>query len=329
MNPSVYQGSFWRLKRFQPPRRIPAGESVTLEQKRIFILPAREGWYFILVVLLMLLAGINYQNSLILAVAFLLLSVFIVGILHTYRNLSGLTLRAGGASPAFAGEDAGFKVLISRTPDREHEALHLGWDPLLLKELDVTGVDGTSVSLFVPTRRRGLLNPGRLLIQTYFPLGLCRAWSWVDLDMSTLVYPKPVAAGDVPLSVRPSEEGELVEREGADDFYGLRDYQQGDPLHHVDWKSYARSDHLMIKQFAAYVERSVWLDWNYFNGMDTESRLSRLCYWVIRYSASSDEYGLRLPGLEIQPSRGDHHRQKLLRALALFREDNVGKGNGR
>jgi uncharacterized protein (DUF58 family) len=55
--------------------------------------------------------------------------------------------------------------------------------------------------------------------------------------------------------------------------------------------------------------------------MDREARLSRLWYRVIQLSNSHDEYGLRLPGMEIEPGRGDKHRDALFKALALFEID--------
>ena len=166
------------------------------------------------------------------------------------------------------------------------------------------------------------MNPGRFLVQTYFPLGLFRSWSWVDLDMNTLVYPRPIAGGEMPSSTTTSqEEGELILKDGAEDFYGLREYQPGDPIRHIAWKAYARSETLMTKQFAAYADRRIWLDWDHFEGMDREARLSRLCHWVLQLNATNDEYGLRLPGLEIDPGRGESHRETVLRALALFEVD--------
>ena len=114
------------------------------------------------------------------------------------------------------------------------------------------------------------------------------------------------------------EEGELVLREGAEDFYGLREYQAGDPVRHIAWKAYARTETLMTKQFAAYADRRVWLEWDQFEGLHREARLSRLCYWVLQLNSSNDEYGLRLPGVEIAPARGEAHREAVLKQLALF-----------
>lgn len=274
--------------------------------------------YFLVFVLFMVVAAINYQNSLIFGLAFLLASLFMVSILHTYRNLSGLTIEAGSAKPAFATEDAEFNITLKRQGARTYEALMLGWNPALLQGADLLEGEEVKLKLFFETNQRGIVNPGRLLIQTCYPVGLFRAWSWVDLDITTIVYPKPVFAGQIPVGLSATNEGELLAREGADDFYGLREYHSGDPLRHVAWKSYARTGELMLKQYAAFVDRRVWLDWDYFQGLDVESRLSRLCYWVIRLSGGNDEYGLRLPGVHIEPSRGQEHREQVLKALALF-----------
>ena len=310
-----------RSKRFNRwlKRRMPPANSMTLDQRKIFILPTRQGIYFAALVCAMVLAGINYQNSLVFALAFLLASLFMVAMLHTFRNLSGLTLAAGAARPAFAGEDAEFTIVLKRLGDRTYEALQVGWNPAAMTLADLIEDQELRVKSYVSARTRGRLNPGRLLIQTNYPLGLFRAWSWVDLDMMTLVYPRPVPGGEMPSAMSTSdEEGELVLRDGAEDFYGLREYQPGDRIRHIAWKAYARNEVLMTKQFAAYADRRVWLDWEQFSGLDREARLSRLCFWVLQLNSSNDEYGLRLPGVEIDPSRGEAHRDAVLKTLALF-----------
>ena len=303
-------------------KRMPPADSVTLDQRSIFILPTRQGFYFALVIAAMVLAGINYQNSLVFALAFLLASLFMVGMLHTFRNLSGLTLMAGGARPAFAGDDAEFTVILKRLGERTHESLLIGWDKNLLAQADLVDRLECRTRAFVAAPSRGRLNPGRLLIETRFPLGLFRAWSWIDLNQTALVYPRPVAGGEVPGSLTTSqEEGELILKDGAEDFYGLREYQPGDSIRHIAWRAYARSENLMTKQYAAYADRRIWLDWEHFPGLGAEARLSRLCHWVLHFSATGDEFGMRLPGLEIAPGRGDLHRDKVLKTLALFGVD--------
>ncbi len=297
---------------------MPPANSIELHQGNIFILPTREGMYFVILVALMVLAGINFQNSLIFLLAFLLFSIFMVGMLHTFRNLSGLTLQAGATRPAFAGEDAEFDVILSRQGERLYEGIRVGWDKEMLADVDLVEDEDVRVRLFVATKARGRFNPGRLLIETQFPIGLFRAWSWIDLDMTTIVYPRPVFAGELPESMSNDDDGEMVRRDGVDDFYGLRDYRDGDPIRHIAWKSFARTEDLQLKEFAAFVDRRIWLDWEMLPGLDRENRLSRLCYWVLQVSGTNDEYGLRLPGIEIEPARGFDHRERVLTELALF-----------
>ena len=77
-------------------RRLPRARQVQLDQRRIFIFPTGYGFLYLLVSVLLFFGGINYENNLILGLCFLMIGLFVVAILHTYRNLSGLILRAGG-----------------------------------------------------------------------------------------------------------------------------------------------------------------------------------------------------------------------------------------
>ena len=272
----------------------------------------------------MMMAAINYQNSLIFALAFLLLSMFMVSILHAFRNVSGLTIHKGHTLPAFAGEDVEFQVRLSREGKRTHEALVIGWDPEMMQGFDLLDDDREQiVKLYVQTKKRGVFYPGRLLLQTYYPVGLFRSWSWVDLGVSTIVYPRPIFGGVMPYSTTTSEEGVISLERGVDDFHGLRAYNKGDSLRHISWKSYARTGDLLVKEFSANVDQQIWLDWDHFQGVEKELRLSHICYWVIELSSGLNSpginnYGLRLPGLELSPDSGIEHRDKILHALATF-----------
>ena len=48
-----------------------------------------------------------------------------------------------------------------------------------------------------------------------------------------------------------------------------------------------------------------------------EQRLSHLCYWALEFDRNGDEYGLRIPGVVIDPDVGELHRDQVLKALAL------------
>ncbi len=300
-------------------RRIPPASSVTLDQKRVFIFPSRVGFFFGLCLLLMLLTAINYQNNMAYALTFLLATLFVVGVLHTYANLAGLTLRAGHAGSAFPGQQVDFEVLLERSRQQHHYALHLGWPGGSDAVVNLVEQDRLSVVLHIPVGERGRFYPGRLLVESTYPLGLLRCWTWVDLDIHALVYPRPLPGAEPPGEASDQPEGVAAPAPGKDDFHGLRAYRAGDSLRHVNWKGLAKGQGLYSKQYMAYAERSVWLDWEMFPGVGTEQRLSQLCYWVLQLDGRNEEYGLRLPGVTIAPASGERHREQVLKALALFR----------
>ncbi len=299
-------------------RRIPPARSVTLDQRRIFIFPSRAGFFFGLCLLLMLLVAINYQNNMGYAVTFLLATLFVVAILHTYANLSGLTIHALRALPAFPGQQSEFDVLIERGKQRDHYGLRVCWPDSTEGLVNLVREDATRLQLHAAVGERGWYSPGRLLVESTYPLGLLRCWTWIDLDLHALVYPRPLASPELPGLASDSPDGASVPVPGSDDFYGFRNYRPGDSIRQIHWKGLARGQSVQSKQYGAYADRSVWLDWEMFPGAGIEQRLSHLCYWALDFEQRGEEYGLRVPGTVIEPGTGDKHRDLVLQALALY-----------
>jgi uncharacterized protein (DUF58 family) len=288
---------------------------IVLDRRRIYILPTRHGLLFGVFLLAMLIGSINYSLSLGYVLTFLLGGVALVGILHTYRNLQGLRIADGGASPAFAGDVAGFHFELEAPAPRF--ALQLRARDAEPVSFDVD--DPQRVTVRVPTTRRGRLRPGRFTLFSVYPLGLFRAWSYVQFDQSAIVYPSPDgsrlelhAAGETGATHRPSP------RDGSDDFAGLRAWQPGDSPRQVAWKLAARADILATKRFSDSAGGSVVLDWDRLPALDVEARLAQLARWVLDAEQAKLHYGLRIPGAEIAPGNGAPHRQRCLEALALF-----------
>lgn len=300
-------------------RRQAREATATLQQKRIYILPTRQGLGFAMLLGVMLLGAINYGNNLAFILTFLLGSQAVISILHTYRNLAGLHLRAGPCAPVFAGDRVRFEVLLENRGTRARPDVALGWQRN--ERLTVTDVpaNGTGLGwLERRSERRGWLRPGRFVVSTRHPLGLFHAWSWVDLDLRALIYPRPLPG---PIPGRPAGErsgDQLLSVEGQEDFAALRHYRTGDSLRHVAWKAVARGQPLLTKQFDAPAEERLWLDWESLGGMDTEARLSRLTAGVLEAEEGEQPYGLRIPGLTLAPAHGHAHRDHCLEVLALF-----------
>ena len=315
---------FWRT-RFHAwiQRRILPARQIVLGQRNLFIFPSLSGLSFLLLLALLWVMGTNYENTLILGFMLLLLSVFILGILHTYNNLAGLSLSVADVQPVFVGENADFRLQIAQKPGLDKgKALELGWKAgpsthatLIKAELEV--------SLWLACNKRGWQRPGRLKVQSVFPLGIIRCWTWLDLDAKVLVYPLPIPSERAPWQ---SAEGELdahFAASGSDDFIGLDAYQPGQSLRRISWKHYARGQGLLLKEFADPQGQAQALDWAFFAGMDVENRLSRLCYWVIFLHQKGLPFSLTMPGVDIEMGQGDGHRDRCLYALAVFGQEQL------
>lgn len=300
-------------------RRIPPAPRIELDHRRIFILPTRAGGTYALVLFLLLLVSINYQNSLAYGLTFLMLSVGILGILHTYRNFSGLILSASNARAVFVGEPVQLRLRLESSA-RAHQAIALGWDSQRLEQADVDPQRLVEIALTLPAVKRGWLHAPRLRVESVFPLGIFRAWSWLDLEQTVLIYPRPVP-GSMPLlqGVQPhaEDEGQATKGQGVDDYQGLRPWQPGDSLRRMHWKAWSRGQGLMVKEFTDLSGHDLCLDFMALGG-DIEERLSRLCYWVLELSQRQQAFALRLPGFLSAVDTGDAHRETCLRQLALY-----------
>lgn len=295
---------------------------ILLVQRRVFVLPNRAGIAFAVTLILLLIGSTNYLLGMGFVLTFLLAGLGVVAILQTFRNLVHLQIDPGRAPPVFAGEPAGFTLLLTNRRDDPRHALRFfaaGGDSQVA---DVPAAGSAPVTITLPTRRRGWLVPGRVTIDTSYPLGIIRAWSYVEPDMRVLVYPAPEQ--DPPPMPPPQGGSDASHSAGAgsDDFSGLRNYQTSDSPRHIAWKSVARDGPWLTKQFTGGGSASLWLDWETLPpALGVEARLARLTAYVLEASRRSLSFGLKLPGRAFPPGRGDAHRDACLKALALHGED--------
>ena len=299
--------------------RFPENPPVTLIQRRIFILPSRTGYFFAFVLVLLLIASINYALSLGYLLTFLLAGLGGIAMLHTFRNLLRLSISPGKIEPVFAGETAQFSIVLNN-PTLSRYAIGIKRAQIQYSEPEFDDISEATTSTFhipVVATKRGYLKCGRLEIFTEYPVGLFHAWSYVDFGMRCVVYPKPdPGAGALPLDMRGKGEGNVPVR-GDEEFQSLRAYRAGDTPRQIAWKALARGQGLLVKEFGSTASADLWLDYDALEGLQMEQRLSRLTWWVMEAERLQMPYGLKLAGRNFRPSLGAKHRDDCLHALAL------------
>ncbi|MDR2881567.1 MAG: DUF58 domain-containing protein [Azoarcus sp.] len=305
------------LFRFGPGR--PETAPVRLRQGRIYVLPTLPGLAFAGVLLLMLVASINYSLSLGYAFTFLLGGVWVASVLSAFRNLFRLTIRYGKVENAFPGGNVVFHLLIENPDPRRRPALRLiGSDKQGENSFDLPPSTCSEIPLALTAKRRGVLPIGRTVIETRWPLGLVRAWSVLMPDMEGLIFPAPEVGSPDPARLpndRAADLGSLCS--GNEDFAGFRAYQETDSPRRLAWKVYARDGILVTKEFSASASGELFFNYDDLPvGLAEEARLSRLATWLLRASQDEERYALRLPACEYPAARGTAHLRRCLGALA-------------
>jgi uncharacterized protein (DUF58 family) len=305
---------FWRL--------APADQGpVVLRHHRIYILPTPRGWALIATLLVMLVTSSNYALSLGYGFTFLLAGLVSSALLHTFRNLAGISAASLAVSEAFAGGSLAFTLSLAN-PGAAREDITLAAADGTSLRLNLPGGATRPVTLDVSAATRGMHALGRVTMSSDFPLGLWRGWAYVHFPFQGAVYPAPEAA-TAPFP--PSEDGSDAQRmkRGPEvEFFGLRDYRVGDPLRRIAWKAVARGAGWYTKEFHGDGGNgALAFDWMRLPaGMDVEARLSRICAWVLAAEREGRPFSLTLPGTALPAGHGAAHRRAALTALALYSE---------
>jgi uncharacterized protein (DUF58 family) len=313
---TLRQAATARLQAWSARRHGRDSLPLRIHRRRLYILPTRVGLMLALMLVAMLIAGLNYNSNLGLAFAFLVASIALVTMHHCNRNLLGLQVDVTQEADAFAGGEATFDFVLRNDSNIERRDVEIRCSGAsAMRSVAARVVEPVPVSVQLP--RRGCIQIPQFELRTRHPFGWFHAWTYVQTPLIVYVAPAPQGTRELP----PGGGAGSVTRSdarGDEDFAGLRAYSPGVPLKHMAWKVLARGGEPAVRSYAGAAAQPEWLEWSALEGLDTESRLSQLCAWVLQSEAAQRVFGLRIPGREILPARGAAHRFACLRALAMY-----------
>jgi len=170
--------------------RAESGE-VFLNQRRVFTVPSKAGWMFVLLLLLLFITATNYNLNLGFMLTFLLAACAMINAFLGFRNLAYLHLSSAVVKPVFAGESVEFPVDLHNRRNYPRYALHIGFSKQQTQSFDLAANSQIRMVLQYPSQQRGYLAIPRIRLQTWFPLGLLYAWSSWWPDRVAIIYPTP------------------------------------------------------------------------------------------------------------------------------------------
>ena len=111
-------------------------------------------------------------------------------------------------------------------------------------------------------RERGRFRLGPITLTSGDPFGLFRIKYHLPHTSNVVVYPKTVTLRSFPLPIGMLPGGDALRRRThyiTTNAAGVRDYAPGDPFNRIHWKSTARKDRLIVKEFELDPLADVWI----------------------------------------------------------------------
>ncbi len=307
--------------------------------RRTYIIPTRFGFYYALGIFLIAAVAYVYANNLVYMLSFFLTSMGFIIMHITNRNIDHLSAEILPIKEIFANEKTEVEVFFQDKKSKKSYFVDCVFtdqfwsarkkDFLALKErtINLKECNDQGVTITVPyiSRARGWQAYTPLRMQSTFPFGLLTSWKVIKTKASELLV-FPEKKGSRVLPVRSNQRGqELVgkmkEKSQDNSFQGHRPYQNRDSFRQIDWRAYARSGELLIKEFESEEKGHLVLDWSDTGHIhDFEGRISQLCLWVEICEKDNKVYKLALPQWESEMNCGEIHKTNCLTQLALMKE---------
>jgi uncharacterized protein (DUF58 family) len=294
--------------------------TITLKHQTIYVLPSHLGVYFTLVAILNFVMGINYQNNLILMMAYLMFVLIIVAVLIGYSNAKGLTVTFKKSVASFAPHSpvAQFELQSSSRcqsvllvyQGKQHTQLHR--DQINNKPI--------MVNLSLPYKSRGCFTLQRIKIVSNYPFGLVNVWSYLQPQAEVYVYPsfEQVPCDAHITTLHEQVENGVAKKSGSEEFTTLTPHLPEMGLQKISWKHFAKTQQLFAKEFVDFRASDTVFDFNLMHGQP-EQRLSQLCFLICQATDQNNPFMLKLPHTVVKTNSGQQHKKQCLELLSSFK----------
>ena len=222
---------------------------------------------------------------------------FLVGSFFVARGLPA-TLERSHPPTARVGDDVRVTLKVKNdsrrtSPFMRVEDTHDAFEPLYAVSERLRSGEHGEIEAMRRVVRRGVFGSGAIKLTTAAPLGFVRRERAVKVDSGIIVAPRWVDLPTFPIlepSSSPLEQLHERARTGAgQEYVAVRDYRPGDPAKWVHWRSSARRDQLVVREFEQEVSTPISI---LVSGMDTGEAPDSAFEAVVSAAASVALYAL-------------------------------------
>ena len=261
----------------------------------------------------------NTGNNLLYLITAIILSVILISIPLTMRNMSNISVDLIFPDEIYANKPFLTKCIVTSIDKFSHTAVRISWNsinflfPFVHKKFPCKKKE---VCFF----KRGIYPVQLLRVSSSGPLGIFQIEKIIKVERKLIVYPEIF---DVYINIIPEKSlayGEFgkMKSSNPEDLYGIRKYVSGDDPRRIHWKASAKASSLMLKEFESGSEKNAYV---VFNGIkykedELEKKISlagSYCEFLIK---SNFFVKFETHGKKIHYGTGKTHLLRILECLA-------------
>lgn len=215
----------------------------------IYIFPTMNGFKVLTLNFLLLIIGLIYANNYVLLFNFLLFCLVLSSMFYTHHNLKNIWIKSFAPISGHNKELAYLNVVLSsdniqnnfELKTRLPKSFYFDAHTILIELITFEKAFNLKIPLSV--KRRGKTHISGFFLETDFPFGFFKCFTFYPLDIDLVLYPARIAHHNRQAT---SFELNVLDGKNEDDHLSYRSYQVGDSFNRLNWKRYAKDRQMNV-----------------------------------------------------------------------------------
>lgn len=257
-----------------------------LKQSDILVFLHKQGYLYLVLIVITFIAGINYANNLILGFCFLIGSILCISFYLTFKQLHQLQIEIIVPELGQVDQQLIIQMYLKQNEVRSR-FIYIHVDKQIHR-IHLKNKEQQFNLQFYPMIR-GQFEIPKIQLYSMYPFGLVKAWSYFYLKKIIWIAPQ---AAYFQNEFQISSHSDLP---NMDEFHELRSYQLGDSLQTISWKQMARGQGMYVKQFENHAELNIiQIDYAKMPSVNHEEKLSLMMGLVEQCEQQQVTYSLNI-----------------------------------
>ncbi|PIK15374.1 DUF58 domain-containing protein [Halobacteriovorax sp. JY17] len=285
---------------------------------RTYIIPTGLGFILGIIIFLAFIIAVTFGHPFSYFITFFSVAIVIVCAFHTNYSIARLKTFYFRDEFIESGKECEISFEVSSKEVISAKAVFTRVDGSKKVRYSVISRESSRLRSIIYRDRCGVFKTPRIRIHTTYPLGLFRAWKYVEAKNNLIVYPKRISGHESYSDTNIIQHSDTVFRqnlETKEEFLDHRRFRETDSWKHIDWKAYARGKGLLTKNFSGNESVVVTLEVRSSSSLDVLGLVTEELFR--NYELSKDTIFV-LDDEVISRGGNQLHLHKCLRVLSLL-----------